>query len=225
MSFVKGDFMRKWDKLKFIEQNGVVAVIRKLDPAILENTVNALVEGGIKVIEITVDSENSYQSINQLKERYGNELLVGAGTVLDAHTAKTAIDANADFIFSPTFDEETVRITNQYGRISIPGVLTPTEIINAYATGADILKVFPGSTLGAGYFKNILEPLPHIPLMPTGGVNLSNLKTFLDNGAVAVGIGGSLLDKQLIANRDFDGLRLLANQYATLFKEVKGIEN
>ena len=217
--------MRKWDKLKFIEQNGIVAVIRKIEPTILEEVVNALVTGGIKVIEITVDSDNSYQSITKLKEKYGNELLVGAGTVLDVPTAKTAIDADADFIFSPTFNEETIRLTNQYGRISIPGVLTPTEILNAYAAGADILKVFPGAALGANYFKDVLGPLTHIPLMPTGGVNLTNLKTFLNNGAMAVGIGGSLMDKELIENRDFDGIQSLANQYVTLFKEVKEIEN
>lgn len=217
--------MRKWDKLKFIEQNGIVAVIRKIDPIILEEVINALVTGGIKVIEITVDSDNSYESITKMKEKYGNELLIGAGTVLDAPTAKIAIDANADFIFSPTFNEETIRITNQYGRISIPGVLTPTEIVNAYGAGADILKVFPGSALGANYLKDVLGPLPHIPLMPTGGVNLTNLKAFLNNGAMAVGIGGSLLDKKLIANRDFDGIQSLANQYATLFKEVKESEN
>jgi len=217
--------MRKWDKLKFIEQNGIVAVVRKIDPAILDDVISALVAGGIKVLEITVDSKNCYQSIYKLKEKYGNELLVGAGTVLDAPTAKTAIDADADFIFSPIFNEETVRITNQYGRISIPGVLTPTEIIHAYGAGADILKVFPGSALGANFFKDILGPLPHIPLMPTGGVNLTNLKTFLNNGAMAVGIGGSLLDQKLIANRDYDALKALANQYITLFKEVKEIEN
>ncbi|HWL13347.1 MAG TPA: bifunctional 4-hydroxy-2-oxoglutarate aldolase/2-dehydro-3-deoxy-phosphogluconate aldolase [Ureibacillus sp.] len=217
--------MRKWDKLKFIEQNGIVAVVRKIDPMILEDVINALVAGGIKVLEITVDSDNSHQSIYKLKEKYGNDILVGAGTVLDAPTAKTAIDAEADFIFSPIFNEETVRITNQYGRISIPGVLTPTEIIHAYGAGADLLKVFPGSALGANYFKDVLGPLPHIPLMPTGGVNLTNLKTFLNNGAMAVGIGGSLLDQKLIANRDYDALQALANQYVTLFKEVKENEN
>lgn len=217
--------MRKWDKLKFIEQNGVVAVVRKVEPTIVDDVINALSNGGIKVIEITVDSKNSYHTINKLKEKYGNELLVGAGTVLDAPTAKMAIDANADFIFSPTFNEETLRITNQYGRISIPGVFTPTEILNAYASGADILKVFPGATYGPGYFKDVLAPLSHIPLMPTGGVNLSNLKLFFNNGAMSVGIGGSLLDRKLIASRDFDGIRLLANQYVTLFKEVKWIED
>ncbi|MCM3387039.1 bifunctional 4-hydroxy-2-oxoglutarate aldolase/2-dehydro-3-deoxy-phosphogluconate aldolase [Ureibacillus chungkukjangi] len=217
--------MRKWDKLKFIEQNGIVAVIRKIELTILVDVINALVSGGIKVIEITVDSDNSYQSITKLKEKYGDELLVGAGTVFDVPTAKTAIDAGADFIFSPTFNEETIQMTNQYGRISIPGVLTPTEILNAYAAGADILKVFPGAALGTNYFKDVLGPLTHIPLMPTGGVNLTNLKTFLNNGAMAVGIGSSLLDKELITNRDFNGIQSLANQYVTLFKEVKEIEN
>ncbi len=217
--------MKKWDKLKFIEQNGIVAVIRKVDPTLLEQLVCALVEGGVKVIEITVDSEKSYYSISMLKENYGDELLIGAGTVLDAITAKTAIDANADFIFSPTYDKETVQITNRYGRISIPGVLTPTEILDAYSAGADILKVFPGSALGANYFKDVLGPLTHIPLMPTGGVNLNNMKQFLNSGAVAVGIGGALINSQFIENRNFEGIKSLAIQYSTAFKEVKKIEN
>lgn len=225
MLYARGDFMRKWDKLKFIEQNGIVAVIRKIDPSILEQVVRALVDGGVKVIEITVDSENSYYFIAKLKEKYGDELLIGAGTVLDAFAAKTAIDANADFIFSPTFNKETVQLTNQYGRISIPGVLTPTEILNAYSAGADILKVFPGAALGAIYFKDVLGPLTHIPLMPTGGINLENLNQFLSNGAIAVGIGGALINNQLIANRDFDGIKSLANKFSSTFKEVKGIEN
>lgn len=213
--------MYKWDKLKFIEQNGVVAVVRKIDPSLVEEVMEALIQGGIKVLEITVDSKNSFQTIYNLKEKYGEDILVGAGTVLDKETAKTAIEANADFIFSPIMDIETIQITNRYGKISIPGVYTPTEIVQAYAAGADILKVFPATHLGPGYFKNLNGPLSHIPLMPTGGVNLENMGVFLKSGAVAVGIGSALFDTTLIKNKDYAQLSKVAKQYVEKFYEVR----
>lgn len=213
--------MYKWDKLKFIEQNGVVAVVRKIDPTVVMEVTEALVKGGIKVLEVTVDSEDSFNTIRRLKEKYNTSILVGAGTVLDKETAKQAIEANADFIFSPILDIDTIQLTNRYGRISIPGVYTPTEIVQAYSAGADILKVFPATKLGPGYFKDMRGPLPHIPLMPTGGVSLENMTEFLDNGAVAVGIGSALFDKKLLDNRDFDQITETARQYVEKFNEVK----
>lgn len=213
--------MYKWDKLKFIEQNGVVAVVRKIDPTVVMEVTEAIVEGGIKVLEITVDSEDSFNTIHRLKEKYKTSVLVGAGTVLDKETAKHAIEAKADFIFSPILDIDTIQLTNRYGRISIPGVYTPTEIVQAYAAGADILKVFPATKLGPGYFKDMRGPLPHIPLMPTGGVSLENMTEFLNNGAVAVGIGSALFDKKLIDNRDFKQMTEIARQYVEKFNEVK----
>lgn len=213
--------MYKWDKLKFIEQNGVVAVVRKIDPTVVMEVTEAIVEGGIKVLEVTVDSEDSYNTIRRLKEKYKTSILVGAGTVLDKETAKQAIEAKADFIFSPILDIDTIQLTNRYGRISIPGVYTPTEIVQAYAAGADILKVFPATKLGPGYFKDMMGPLPHIPLMPTGGVSLENMTEFFNNGAVAVGIGSALFDKKLIDNRDFNQITEIARQYVEKFNEVK----
>ena len=213
--------MYKWDKLKFIEQNGVVAVVRKIDPTVVMEVTEAIIEGGIKVLEVTVDSEDSYNTIRRLKEKYKTSILVGAGTVLDKETAKQAIEAKADFIFSPILDIDTIQLTNRYGRISIPGVYTPTEIVQAYAAGADILKVFPATKLGPGYFKDMMGPLPHIPLMPTGGVSLENMTEFFNNGAVAVGIGSALFDKKLIDNRDFNQITENARQYVEKFNEVK----
>lgn len=213
--------MYKWDKLKFIEQNGVVAVVRKIDPTVVMEVTEAIVEGGIKVLEVTVDSEDSFNTIHRLKEKYKTSVLVGAGTVLDKETAKQAIEAKADFIFSPILDIDTIQLTNRYGKISIPGVYTPTEIVQAYAAGADILKVFPATKLGPGYFKDMRGPLPHIPLMPTGGVSLENMTEFFNNGAVAVGIGSALFDKKLIDNRDFKQMTEIARQYVEKFNEVK----
>lgn len=213
--------MYKWNKLRFIQENGVVAVVRKIDPTVVEQVADALVQGGVKVLEITVDSDNSFETIRKLKKKYGDTVLIGAGTVLDKETAKTAIDAQADFIFSPILDVETIQLTNRYGRISIPGVYTPTEIVQAYAAGADILKVFPATKLGPGYFKDVSGPMPHIPLMPTGGVNLDNMQSFIENGAVAVGIGSALFNQELIENKQFDEMANIAKQYVEKFKEAQ----
>lgn len=213
--------MRKWRKLLEIEENGIVAVVRKLDPNVVDNVIGALVDGGIRVLEITVDSEKSYETISRFKKYYGNKVLVGAGTVLDKETAKIAIDAKADFIFSPIFDIETIQITNKYGCISIPGVFTPSEIVQAYASGADILKVFPATNLGPKYFKDLAGPLPHIPLMPTGGVNLNNMSEFLSNGAVAVGIGGALFDSEMIDAKKYPELSKVAQSYVKKIHEVR----
>lgn len=213
--------MKKWRNLLKIEELGIVAVVRKIDVEIVDDVVDALVEGGIQILEITVDSENSFETMNRLKKRYQERVLVGAGTVLDKETAKTAIDANADFIFSPIFDKELIQLTNKYGRISIPGVFTPTEIVQAYSYGADILKVFPATNLGPKYFKDLKGPLGHIPLMPTGGVNLENMADFVANGAVAVGIGGALFEKETIENREFSKISEVARAYHKKFMEVK----
>lgn len=213
--------MKKWRNLLKIEEMGIVAVVRKIEVEIVDDVLNALVEGGIQILEITVDSENSFETMNRLKKRYQNRVLVGAGTVLDKETAKTAIDANADFIFSPIFDQELIQLTNKYGRISIPGVFSPTEIVQAYSYGADILKVFPATNFGPKYFKDLKGPLGHIPLMPTGGVNLDNMADFVANGAIAVGIGGALFEKENLENRNFEKISEVARVYSDKFLEVK----
>lgn len=213
--------MRKWRNLLKIEELGIVAVVRKIEVEIVDDVLNALVEGGIQILEITVDSENSFETMNRLKKRYQDRVLVGAGTVLDKETAKTAIDANADFIFSPIFDQELIQLTNKYGRISIPGVFSPTEIVQAYSYGADILKVFPATNFGPKYFKDLKGPLGHIPLMPTGGVNLDNMADFVANGAVAIGIGGALFEKENLENRNFAKISEVARSYSDKFLEVK----
>ncbi|WP_153723020.1 bifunctional 4-hydroxy-2-oxoglutarate aldolase/2-dehydro-3-deoxy-phosphogluconate aldolase [Sporosarcina cascadiensis] len=213
--------MKKWDKLKFIEENGVVAVLRKVNPDKVNDVIKTLVENGIRVLEVTADSENSYDIIKTAKKLYGEQILIGAGTVLDKETAKMAVDAQADFIFSPSLDVEVIQTANRYGCISIPGVYTPTEIITAYTAGADLVKIFPATTLGPGYFKDLQGPLGHIPMMPTGGIDANNMGDFLMNGAIAVGVGGSLLDQQLINSGNFEALGEKAKSFVDRFSEVK----
>lgn len=159
--------------------------------------------------------------IQNLKKKHQNHVLIGAGTVLDTETAKKAIEAGADFVFSPCFNKETVELTNRYGKISIPGVMTPTEIVEAYQAGADILKVFPGDALGVNYFKNLQGPLSHIPLMPTGSVRLENVEQFIKYGAVAVGVGGTLVDSKAISEERYELLTEKARQFVQKIREAR----
>lgn len=205
--------MEKWVNLLRIKESGLVAVIRRPKASQINQIAEALVEGGVGALEITVDTPGCYEMINKLKKDYGKKVLVGAGTVLDEQTAKTAIDAGADFVFSPTFDERTIRLTNRYGKISIPGVMTPTEVVNAYAAGADLLKVFPADSVNENFIKNLQGPLGHIPMMPTGGVTVDNAEYLIRSGAVALGAGGSLVDKQAIEEGNYGKLIDISKQF------------
>jgi 2-dehydro-3-deoxyphosphogluconate aldolase / (4S)-4-hydroxy-2-oxoglutarate aldolase len=201
--------------------SGLVAVIRRPDVEKVFHIAEALVNGGVGALEITVDTPSVYQLISELKERLAGRVLVGAGTVLDPKTAETAIEAGADFIFSPNFNVETIQVTNQHERISIPGCMTPTEIVAAYQAGADLIKIFPGSSLGVQYIKELQGPLGHIPMMPTGGVTVENVGTFIRSGAVAVGVGGSLVDNKAIAEGRYEILTEKALLFQKAIQEAK----
>ncbi len=171
-------------------------VVRAASPEAAMRMVEALVEGGIDVLEITMTVPGAVETIRELARREG--VLVGAGTVLDAATAEACVEAGARFVVSPALDEETVRACNRIGVAVAPGALTPTEIVAAYRAGGDVIKVFPCDALGgAAYLRSLKAPLPHIPLMPTGGATLETLGAFLAAGAVAVGVGGALVDPAL----------------------------
>ncbi|MFE0504527.1 bifunctional 4-hydroxy-2-oxoglutarate aldolase/2-dehydro-3-deoxy-phosphogluconate aldolase [Peribacillus butanolivorans] len=204
-------------KLEELKQGKLVAVIRGARPDQIVPIARALNEGGIRTLEITVETPKVCELIDKVKEEFGDDIIVGAGTVLDPETARSVIMAGAEFIFSPTVNIETIKMTKRYGIISIPGALTPTEILTAYEHGADVIKVFPADALGVGYFKNLKGPLPHIPLMPTGGVNLDNLTSFLKAGAVAAGIGGSLINpKKLLSEEDYTELEETAKKFSAI---------
>ncbi|RAZ81211.1 bifunctional 4-hydroxy-2-oxoglutarate aldolase/2-dehydro-3-deoxy-phosphogluconate aldolase [Planococcus halotolerans] len=213
--------MKKWENLIRLKESGLIAVIRKPKQSQIHQIAEALVEGGTGALEITLDTPGALDMIRELKEKFGDRVLVGAGTVLDAPSAKMAIDAGSDFIFCPSFDIETIQMANRYGRISIPGVMTPTEIVNAYSAGADLLKIFPGAALGEAYIKDLQGPLGHIPMMPTGGVSLDNVETFIRNGAVAVGAGGSLVDSKAIAEERYEVLTDLSRQFIEKIKNAR----
>ena len=179
--------------LSHILEHKIVAIIRGANPGDLLKIAQALHAGGVRTMEVTLNSPGALASIEEISGAMGDQMLVGAGTVLDAESARTALLAGAKYIISPTLNEQTIRMTKRYGAVSIPGALTPTEILAAYEFGGDIIKVFPAS-IGIKYFKDIAGPLPFIPLMPTGGVSLDNIKEFQQAGAVAFGLGSSLVD-------------------------------
>lgn len=178
----------------------IVAIIRGAKPEDVLQIAKALHEGGVRCLEITLNSPNALQVIENVSQKMEDRVAVGAGTVLTAAEAADAIAAGAKFIISPIMNADIIHKTKELGAVSIPGAFTPTEIFNAYRNGADIIKVFPG-TSGPGFIKEVLAPLPHIPLMPTGGISLQNIQEFKKAGSVAYGIGKSLVDtKQKISD-------------------------
>ncbi|RCX23465.1 2-keto-3-deoxy-phosphogluconate aldolase [Fontibacillus phaseoli] len=213
--------MNKQEKLKLLKESGVVAVVRRPPYEKAVHITDALVAGGVKALEITVDSDRAFELIASLNERYGEKVLVGAGTVLDVETAEKAIEAGAQFIFSPILDEETIETTIRHDVISIPGVMTPTEIVKGYRLGADLLKIFPGSSLGVNYIKELSAPLGHIPMMPTGGVTLDNVAEFVRAGAVAVGLGSSLLDKKAMEEERYIDITKRAEQFILAIHQAR----
>jgi 2-dehydro-3-deoxyphosphogluconate aldolase/(4S)-4-hydroxy-2-oxoglutarate aldolase len=179
--------------LQKILENKIVAILRGVRPDAVPDVAAALYAGGIQCLEITLNSPEALAVIGDLSVKMGDRLLIGAGTVLDVTEARGAIDAGARFIISPTLDIPTIQFTKQSNAVSIPGAFTATEILTAYRNGADIVKVFPAS-VGVAYFRDLRGPLPGIPLMPTGGVNLENIREYQKAGAVAFGVGSALVD-------------------------------
>lgn len=182
-------------------QHKIVAIVRGAQPADVLPIALALYEGGIKAIEITLNSTNALEVIKDISDHLKDKMLVGAGTVLDASSAKKAIKAGAQFIISPSTDIETIRITKKKGAVSIPGAFTATEIVTAYQAGADLIKVFPGTS--PQYIKELKAPLSHIPMMPTGGINFANIREYKKAGAAAFGIGSSLVDTKQTITKEY----------------------
>ncbi|MBM7704389.1 bifunctional 4-hydroxy-2-oxoglutarate aldolase/2-dehydro-3-deoxy-phosphogluconate aldolase [Metabacillus iocasae] len=202
------------DVVKFIKEYPIVAVIREATPEKILPIAKALYEGGVKVLEITTETPKAMTLIEKVADELGDKVLVGAGTVLDPETARAAIMAGSRFIVSPSLNVETIKLTKRYGVVSVPGALTPTEILTAIEHGADMVKVFPVNAFGPGYIKNIHGPLPHVPLMVTGGINTENVNEYLKSGALAVGVGSNLVNpKKLNHEADYQALTHQALAY------------
>ena len=186
-----------------IEEHGVVAVIRLKDPAALRAVVDALAEGGVRALEVTMTVPGAVALIAEIAPTLPAGFLIGAGTVLDAATAGRVIEAGAQFVVGPVFRRAVVDECHRQEVPAIPGCFSPTEILDAWDAGADIVKVFPATALGPAFFKDVRAPLPQVKLMPTGGVSIENAGDWIGAGAVAVGVGSALLDAQAIAQGVF----------------------
>lgn len=204
---------------EWIFQNKIVAISRKVKPEDMVQTAQALYRGGIRSLEITFDQasdsciEDTSRSIRQVKAALGEKLCVGAGTVMTVEQAEAAAKAGADFALAPDTNVQVIKRINELGMAAVPGALTPTEIATAYAAGAAIVKLFPAGNMGLDYVKAIRGPINHVPLMAVGGVNLDNIKEFLDNGFTSVGIGSNIVKNALIETGRFDEIEKLAREY------------
>lgn len=206
-------------KAESFAESGVVAIIRGVTGEELFKLTDALIAGGIQLIELTLDTKGAFGLIQLLAEKYCRKAMIGAGTVLDAHSAKEAIHSGAEFIVSPHSDEKIISSVKKEGMLSIPGAFTPSEMMAAYQSGADFIKLFPAGYAGADYIRQIRTPLPHIPILATGGIRLSNMEDFMEAGADALGFGSSLYTDHLIKNNEFDNISLNAMKLVQQFKK------
>jgi 2-dehydro-3-deoxyphosphogluconate aldolase/(4S)-4-hydroxy-2-oxoglutarate aldolase len=214
--------MKKEDVLKKVYVVGVVPVVRASSAEEARQVVEAIRGGGVNVVEITMTVPRAVRVIEQLSDECGDEVLVGAGTVLDAETARSCIHAGAQFVVSPALDVETVECCRMHGVAVMPGALTPTEVVRAWAAGADIVKVFPcGALGGAGYIKSLKAPLPQIELMPTGGVSLSTAAGFIEAGAFALGVGADLVDLKAIREGRAEAVSAAARAYVEAVRAAR----
>ena len=197
----------------------IVAIVRGVYGEDCVNLARALCEGGIELLEVTFDQSKpeslnrTSDTIRQLVEQLGDRMIFGAGTVTTLEMLELARNAGAQFVVSPDTNEEVIKATVAAGMVSMPGALTPTEIVTAHRYGADFVKLFPAGTQGTAYFKAVTAPLNHIRLLAVGGVNEKNIADFMAAGAVGAGVGGNLVNKTWIANGEFDKITALAKEF------------
>jgi 2-dehydro-3-deoxyphosphogluconate aldolase/(4S)-4-hydroxy-2-oxoglutarate aldolase len=210
--------MTKNDQLKLIRETGVVAIMRAQSSEQLITAAGAIMAGGVKVIEVTMTTPDALSVISEATKRYAGEVLFGAGTVLDSETARAAILAGAGFIVAPTLNLKVIKLCNRYGVPVMPGCATPTEMLTAWEAGADMIKLFPADVGGPDLVKAILAPLPQLQIVPVGGVDLNTAADFIRKGAVAVGVGSSLINQKLLDSGD---MKELTRRAAAFIDEVK----
>jgi 2-dehydro-3-deoxyphosphogluconate aldolase/(4S)-4-hydroxy-2-oxoglutarate aldolase len=215
--------MSKDDQLAQLKQTGIVAVIRAERGELLADVAEALVAGGVDVMEVTFTVPKAHQALEQVAGRLGDRVLLGAGTVLDPETARIALLSGAEFVVSPTVNLDVIRLCRRYDKMVLPGAFTPTEILTAWEAGADVVKVFPSDVTGPAYLKAIKGPLPQIRLMPTGGVNLQTAAAFLHAGAFALGVGGSLVDPRAVAAGELAKIEQLARQFVEVVRQARAL--
>ena len=205
--------MKKHEKLNIIRETGVIAIMRAQSSEQLITAADAIKAGGVKVIEVTMTTPGALSVIEAAKARYGEDVLFGAGSVLDPETGRAAILAGADFVVAPTLNLDLIALCKRYSIPVMPGCATPTEALTAWEAGADMIKLFPASFGGAALVKAILAPLPQLEIVPVGGVNLETAADFIRNGAAALGVGSSLVNQKLLDSGDLDEMTQRAQAF------------
>lgn len=209
------------DVIGRIEATGIVAVIRADEASQAVRICRALCDGGVLACEIAMTTPNALRAIEEAASSLGDQGLIGVGTILDAAMATAAIHAGARFVFAPVLDRAVIEAAHRYGTPVVPGALTPTEILAAWSAGADMVKVFPANQFGPSYFKDIHGPLPQVKLMPTGGVSLKTAPEWIGAGAVALGVGSSLVRMDLVRSGKWGELSALARQYLDVVADAR----
>jgi 2-dehydro-3-deoxyphosphogluconate aldolase/(4S)-4-hydroxy-2-oxoglutarate aldolase len=216
--------MRKAEILDAIRETGVIAIMRAQSSDQLIAAADAIKKGGVTVIEVTMTTPGALGVIATAKERYGSDVVFGAGTVLDAETGRAAIMAGTDFVVSPVLNLGLIELCNRYSVATIPGCFSPTEVITAWEAGADLIKLFPAGLGGPDLVEAILAPLPQVEIVPVGGVNLDTAADFISKGAVALGVGGNLVSQKLLDAGDVDELTRRAAAYIEEVRKGRGLQ-
>jgi 2-dehydro-3-deoxyphosphogluconate aldolase/(4S)-4-hydroxy-2-oxoglutarate aldolase len=212
----------KAENMKVILDCGLIPVVRAESSDQAMHIVEALQAGGLPVIEITMTVPGAFEVMREVSRRFGGEVVLGAGTVLDGETARMAILSGAEFIVAPNLDRSTIEVCSRYSKISVPGALTPTEAVTAWQWGADLVKIFPVDMVGGPkYISALRAPLPHILYVPTGGVELANAGAYIKAGAAALGVGSSLVDKKAVAERKYEVITDLAKRFLEEIKKAR----
>ena len=216
--------MTKLQQMQKIEHSGIVAIIRASNPSLLIEVVDAIQAGGIDVIEITMTTPNALGVLEEAVTKFGDEILFGVGSVLDAETARISILSGAEFVVSPVTKPDVIETCNRYGKVVMPGAFTPTEILTAWEMGADYVKVFPSSIVGARHIKEVKAPLPQIQLVATGGITIDNAGEFIAAGSSAIGVGNGLINQEIITKRKFETLTQNASRLIQVVQEARNLE-
>ena len=214
--------MKKHEKLNLIRDTGIIAIMRAQSSSQLITAADAIKAGGVRVIEVTMTTPGALDVIAAASQKYGSEVLFGAGSVLDVETARAAILAGAGFIVAPTLNLNVIALCNRYSVPVMPGCYTPTEALTAWEAGADMIKLFPASFGGPGLIKAIRAPLPQLEIVPVGGVNLDTATHFIQAGAAALGVGSSLINQKLLDSGDMEALTERANAFIQAVKLARG---
>lgn len=206
-----------------LERVGLIPVLRAKNPAQARTVVEAMIAGGVTVVEVTMTVPGAVDLLKELKKEYGSKLLLGSGTVTTADQCQATIDAGAEFVVSPSLHLEVINTTKKNGKVSCPGALTPTEAITAWNAGADYVKIFPCSALGgASYLKSLLAPFPQLKIIPTGGVTLQTAESFLRAGARALGVGSDLVNLAAVDAGHPETITETAKAYLKILADVRG---